>query len=73
MFNHGEGPVAMNKVYSTLKQIEEKPLVVIRGTESEHLRRMVENGLLEQTAEPNGEYRFSLTAIGFFALDQNPQ
>jgi hypothetical protein len=63
----------MNEVYSTLKQIEEKPLFVMRGTESNHLRRMVENGLLEQTAVENGEYKFSLTAIGFFALDQVPQ
>ena len=59
-----------DKLYETLAAIEKEPLIVFRGTESTLLRQMVENGLLEQTVIPNGMYRFSLTAIGFFALDR---
>ena len=57
-------------IYETLAAIEKEPRIVFRGTESNLLRQMVENGLLEQTVIPNGMYRFTLTAIGFFALDR---
>jgi hypothetical protein len=60
----------MDKIYETLTDIEKQPRIIFRGTESDLLRQMVENGLLEQTVIENGMYRFSLTAIGFFALDR---
>lgn len=56
-----------------LSQVSENPISVFRGTESNELRKMVEQGLLEQTCEPNGVYKFHITAVGFFALSRAGQ